>query len=369
MRITCAKDHLVERLGTAARAASARASIQAASGVRIDAADGERPAELAATDLELSLRVPLECEVEDPGAVVLPARLAQEIVRVLPADRVTIESDTADGRVRIACGGGEYLLHTHPLDDFPRLPDIDPERVFSLDRGVFWGTAELVQRAASRDESRPVLTGILVHFEPDRLTMAATDSYRMAVKETRLEHPVPEPLEAIVPSRAIAELGRLVPGGSEPLEVLVERNHVAFGIDGVWLTARRIEGQFPNFRQLKPDTFEHDVALPREELADVVRRVGIFARHNAPIRLSFSNGEVRVAASTPDLGEAHETIPAPFAGDGIEIGFNGDFLRDGVETVPGDEVHLHLITPLRPALLSAGTDDFWYLIMPIRLAQ
>jgi len=369
MRITCSKDHLAERLGTAARGTSPRASIQAAAGVRITAEDAERPAELAATDLELSFRVPFECEIESPGSVVLPARLAQEIIRVLRADRVVIESDAADGRVRIACGGGEYLLHTHPVEDFPRLPEIDHERVFEIDRDVFWATAELVQRAASRDESRPVLTGILIHFEPGLLTMAATDSYRMAVKETPLADAVPEPLEAIVPARAITELGRLVGSGNGPLAVLVERNHVAFGVDGVWMTARKIEGQFPNFRQLRPDAFEHDVALPREELAEVVRRVGIFARHNAPIRMAFTSGEVRITASTPDLGEAHETIPSAFSGEPIEIGFNGEFLRDGVETVPGDEVHLHLITPLRPALLSAGGEDFWYLIMPIRLSQ
>ena len=368
MKIHCSTDLLAHRLATAARATSTRASIQVAAGIRITAGNPEEPVELAATDLELSLRVPLDAEVEEPGAVVIPARLAQEVVRALKADRVTIASDGADGRVRITAGSGEYQLHTHPVDDFPRLPEIDPERVFDLDREAFLATLERVVRAASRDESRPVLTGVLVHFEPGRLTMAATDSYRLAVKETVIDNPIPEPLEAIIPARALAEVSRLATGSSDSISISVDRNQIAFGVDGIWMTARRIEGQFPNFRSLRPEGFEHDVRLPKDELAEVVKRVGVFARHNTPLRVAFSNGQLSISAQTPDVGEARETIPAPFGGDAFEIGFNADFLRDGIDAVVGDEAVLHLISPLRPALVTGVDDDFWYLIMPIRLS-
>ena len=368
MKITSSTDHLAERLATAARATSTRASIQVASGVRIAATDAEAPVEIAATDLELSLRVPLDAEVIETGSVVVPARVAQEIIRQLRTDRVTISTDGPDGRVRITAGSGEYGLHTHPVDDFPRLPEIDQERVFELDREAFSATVDRVIRAASKDESRPVLTGVLVHFETGALTMAATDSYRMAVKESVITDAIPEPLEAIVPARALAELGRLVSGSVGPISVAVDRNMVAFGVDGVWLTARRIEGQFPNFRALRPEGFEHEVRLPKAELADVVKRVGVFARHNAPLRLSFSSGELTISAQTPDVGDARESIPAPFTGDLFEIGFNAEFFRDGIDVVAGDDVVLRLINPLRPALLGGADDDFWYLIMPIRLS-
>ena len=339
-----------------------------AASIRITATSSEEPCELAATDLELSLRVPLEAEVDEPGSVVVPARLAQEIVRALRTDRVVLSTEGTDGRVLITSGSGEYHLHSLPVEDFPRLPEIDPERVFDLDRDVFTGTVDRVVRAASKDESRPVLTGVLCHFEPGQLTMAATDSYRLAVKETVIEDPIPEPLEAIVPARALAEVGRLATGGTGPIQIAVDRNQIAFGIDGTWLTARRIEGQFPNFRSLRPEGFEHEVRIGRDELAEVVRRVSVFARHNAPLRLAFTDAQLAISAQTPDVGDARETIPAAFAGEPFEIGFNAEFLRDGIDVVVNEDAMLRLISPLRPALVTGTDDDFWYLIMPIRLS-
>ena len=178
--------------------------------------------------------------------------------------------------------------------------------------------------------------------------------------------PGPE-LDAIVPARALLELGRIAPGASE-LELGVQENQVLFASDGVLLTTRRIEGQFPNYRQLLPETFEHEVALPREELLDVVRRVAVMAQRNAPLRLRFAEGELVVSAQTQDVGEACETMPSPFAGEPLEIGFNPEFLRDGIESAEGDDLRLKLISPLRPAVLQGAGDDFSYLIMPIRLA-
>jgi DNA polymerase-3 subunit beta len=367
MRITCRKDHLAERLAIVGRAASTRAGMQVASGIRIAAESAEAPLELAATDLELSLRVPADAErVDEPGSVVVPARLAQEIVRALPGETVTL-ADDGPARLRVSSGSGEYALHAFPSSDFPRLPELDPERIFSLDRRAVVATIEQVARAASRDESRPVLTGVLAHFEAHALTMAATDSYRLAVRETPLEQGAPEPLESIVPARALQELARLAGGGEGPIEVAVQDNVVGFVVDGVQLTARRIDGQFPNFRSLLPDSHTHELSLPRQELLDVVRRVSIFARQNAPVRLRLAAGELTISAQTPDVGDAHESVPANFQDEPFEIGFNPDYLRDGIEAVGGDEVVLRLISPLRPALLKGPGDDFWYLLMPIRL--
>jgi DNA polymerase-3 subunit beta len=223
-----------------------------------------------------------------------------------------------------------------------------------------------VSRAASRDESRPVLTGILVRFEGESLVMAATDSYRLAVKETSMSSGAPE-LDAIVPARALGELTRIAQVAGE-LQLGVLENQVIFATDGVLLTTRRIEGQFPNYRQLLPESFEHELKLPREELLEVVRRVSVMAQRNAPIRLRFAEGELTVSAQTQDIGEARESMPAPFSADPLEIGFNPEFLRDGIDSVEGDEVRLHLISSLRPAVIQGDSDDFSYLIMPIRLA-
>ena len=154
-----------------------------------------------------------------------------------------------------------------------------------------------------------MLTGVLVHFEAHALTMAATDSYRLAVREQPLEGGAPEPLEAIVPARALQEVARLAGSGEGGIDVVVQDNLVGFGIDGVQLTARRIDGQFPNFRSLLPDSHTHELTLPRAEVLDIVRRVGIFARQNAPVRVRLAAGELTISAQTPDVGDARESLP------------------------------------------------------------
>jgi DNA polymerase-3 subunit beta len=228
------------------------------------------------------------------------------------------------------------------------------------------GTIEKVARAASRDESRPVLTGILVRFEGSTLTMAATDSYRLAVKETALGESGPE-LDAIIPARALQELVRLA-AGSDEVKLGVHENHVVFGAGDVWLTSRRIDGQFPNYKQLLPESFEIEVATPRLPLVEVVKRAAVMAQRNAPLRLRFEEGELTVSAQSQDVGEARESLAIEYAGEPLEIGFNPEFLRDGLDAVAGDSVQLKLINPLRPGLLAAPDESFWYLIMPIRLA-
>jgi DNA polymerase-3 subunit beta len=235
-----------------------------------------------------------------------------------------------------------------------------------VERETLLETVARVSRSASRDESRPVLTGVLVRFEPGKLVMAATDSYRLSVKETEVEAAVPE-LEAIVPARALGELARIAPEGEE-LTLGLHENQVVFGTGSAWLTTRRIDGQFPNYKQLVPETFEHEVSLPREELLDVVRRVSVMAQRNSPLRLRFAEGELTVSAQTQDVGEARESLPAAFGAETLEIGFNAEFLRDGIESVAGEQLRLKLISPLRPAVLQGEDDDFLYLIMPIRLA-
>jgi DNA polymerase-3 subunit beta len=368
VRISCPKDDLLKHLQVVARGVSQRSSVQILSGVLIDAQSAELPVELAATDMELSVRGKLLADVHEPGRVVVPGRLLLDIVRHLPAQQVVLSSGDGPGQLKLECGASTYSLFTYDADDFPRLPEIDHGRTFGVDKDTFLQAAERVIRAASRDDSRPVLTGVLVEFADGVLTMAATDSYRMAVRTTKLEGGPPEQLTAIVPARALSDLIRISAAlGGEGLEIVVEENQVLFGTADVWLGARRIEGQFPEFRRLLPETFEHEVSLPRAEFADVIARVEVLAGRS-PLRLAFAPGELTVSAQTQEVGEGRESLPCDFRGEPLEIGFNPAFLREGVESIPGDTVLLKLITPLRPGLLTGGTDDYWYLIMPIRLA-
>src|SRR5205809_312704 len=363
MKVVCQREELSQRLGVVARAVSTRASVQILSGVLLRAEAGRL--HLAATDMELSLRSSLEAQVEGDGAVVVPGRLLVDLVRLLPDNEVTIEHRADENVVRVTSGPSSSTLHTYAAEDFPRLPDLDTVGTFTVDRESLLDTVSRVARSASRDESRPVLTGILVRFEAGKIVMAATDSYRLSVKETDLPGGVPE-LEAIIPARALAELARIAQAG-DTVELGVHENQVVFAAADVWLTTRRIDGQFPNYKQLLPETFEHELTLPRNELLDVVRRVGVMVQRTSPIQLRFAEGELTVFARTQDVGEAKESIPVQFSGEPMEIGFNAEFLREGVESMSGDDLRLKLISPLRPAVIDGGEDDPTYLIMPIRL--
>jgi len=234
---------------------------------------------------------------------------------------------------------------------------------------AFAETVGKVARSASRDETRPVLTGILVSASGQELRMVATDSYRLSVMETSLQTPLAGSFEANVPARALQELARITQQvGADDLAVSVGHNQAVFEVGGVVLSSRLIDGQFPNYRQLLPDAVEHELRISGSELADVVRRVSLLAQKNAPLRLAFEEGQLTVSAQTPDVGEASEVLPVPFKGEPFEIGFNPEFLRDGVESVDTGDVVVKLISPLRPGLIESADDGgFVYLIMPIRL--
>jgi DNA polymerase-3 subunit beta len=368
MKLSLSTSELLAQLQTVTRVASTRSAVQALSGVMIAAGEGSRT-ELLATDMEIGLRVPLQAEVARPGSAVLPARLLLDVARSLSAESLTMELRTAEQDIELICGPTTFHLRTLRAEDFPTLPSPSSDARVVLPAAAFVQTVSRVARSASRDETRPVLTGILMSASAQELRMVATDSYRLSVKETALESPLEGSLEANVPARALQELVRIaqqVP--AETLAVSVGQNQVVFELGDVVLSSRLIDGQFPNYRQLLPESVEHELRLASAELTDVVRRISLLAQKNAPLRLSFSEGTLTVSAQTPDVGEASESIPVPFHGESFEIGFNPEFLRDGLESIDSDELVLKLISPLRPGLIeSPETGDFVYLIMPIRL--
>jgi DNA polymerase-3 subunit beta len=349
------------------RVASTRSAVQALSGVQISAVgDG---AELRATDMEVGLRVPLPASVEREGAAVLPARLLLEVARSLPGDSATLELRPAEQDVEIISGAARFHIRTLRTEDFPPLPEAGGDNVIAVPARAFVETVNRVARSASRDETRPILTGILVSASEAELRMVATDSYRLSVKETKLETPLSAGFEANVPARALQELARIAQASDDAeLTVSVRTNQIVFEVGGDVLSSRLIDGQFPNYRQLLPDAYEHELTIASPELTEVVRRISLMAQKNAPLRLQFSEGELTVSAQTPDVGEASEKLPVPFAGEPFEIGFNPEFLRDGLESAEGQDLVLKLISPLRPGLIeTADGSGFLYLIMPIRL--
>jgi len=367
VKLSTSRDHLVTQLGTAIRAISTRSAIQALSGTRIEVREGR--IELQATDMEIGLRVPLEGTADADGSVVLPGRLFLDVVRSLPADTLTLALRAVEQDVEIVSGNARFHIRTLRGDEFPTLPSPGEGTTVKVPAAEFVATITQVERSASRDETRPILTGILVSAGERELRMVATDSYRLSVKETALETALEGSFEANVPSRALQELARIAQAlDASDLTVGVRENQIVFEVDSTVLSSRLIDGQFPNYRQLLPESSEHELRLPRGEIAEVVRRISLLAQRNAPLRLSFAPGEMTISAQTPDVGEASESVPVPFQGEPLEIGFNPQFLRDGLESLASEDCVLKLISPLRPGVIEAGDGTgFLYLIMPIRL--
>jgi DNA polymerase III subunit beta len=373
VKLSVASADLLAQLQSVSRVASTRSAVQALSGVQVAAtASG---VELRATDMEIALRVPLTAEVQREGTVVLPARLLLDVARSLPknADRVEFELRSEQQDVEVVAGHAKFHLRTLRAEDFPPLPAVGgsdaEDTVVDVPAQAFVETIEKVSKSASRDETRPILTGILVSASGSELRMVATDSYRLSVKETALEVPLDPGFEANVPARALDELRSIVANvGADVIRIGVRSNQVVFEVGGAVLSSRLIDGQFPNYRQLIPDGYEHQLRISGEELGEVVKRISLMAQKNAPLRLSFGDGELTVSAQTPDVGEASEPLPVPFAGEPFEIGFNPEFLRDGLDSVGSDDLILKLISPLRPGLIEGADESgFLYLIMPIRL--
>jgi DNA polymerase III subunit beta len=368
LKLTVSRETFLAKLGIAVRGASTRSPIQTLAGVLLRV--GEDGAELEATDMELGVRVALETTEASPGHAVIPGRLLLDVVRSLPTDQVSLEYRGAQQDVEVVAGPSKFHLRTLPPEDFPKLPEAPAEGAMTVPAAAFVDTIARVARAASRDETRPHLTGVLVTASGQELRMVATDSYRLSVKETNLEEPLAGSLEANVPARTLQELSRIASGTtSETIGVAALENQVVFTVDDVVLSSRLVEGRFPNYQQLLPESYEHELRVSRDELLEVVRRVGLLAQKNAPLRLRFTEGTLDVSAQTPDVGEASESLPVPFAGEPLEIGFNPDFFREGLESAESNELILKLISPLRPGLLQSGDEGagFIYLVMPIRL--
>jgi DNA polymerase-3 subunit beta len=374
MRAVCNTETFGRKLQLVSRGVSARSTIQLLGGILLEA-EGET-LKLSATDMEISIQTSSPAEIEEEGRVVIPARIFNDIVRSLPGGQFTLEHESSEGTVRLAAGENEYRIRTYAADDYPQLPEFAEEGTFRMSGESLVETVEKVSRSYSRDETRPVLTGILISFEDSRVRMVTTDSYRLSIKETELATtPFEGTREAIIPARAMQEVSRIFSGSDEDdVEVSLSENQALFRIGDVVFGTRLIDGNFPEYRRLLPSGFERKIAVSREKLIDTLRRVNLFAARQTPpvpVSLSFSEGAVEVIVRNGEVGDAHERLEAS-SEDEFLISFNPSYLLDGVSAIDSDEVVFKLNEALKPGLIvpqSNGDEaepDFLYLIMPMR---
>jgi DNA polymerase III subunit beta len=362
VKFRCDRDLLSEALQTVQRGVSTRPGIPALTGVLMTVGEGELA--LTTTDLEVTTEVRIPVDGREDGNALVPARLLADMVKALPPDAVDFETDGSQAKV--SCRSFEGNLRCLVAEDFPAVRDVEGVRV-SVEAAAFGEGVGQVARAASRDEARPVLTGVLIEANREGLTLAATDSYRLAFRE--LQATGDGEAKALVPERAIAEAGRAAAGEEKgQVELVIGDSQTAFRVGSLRMTSRLIEGEFPNYRQLLPEPGQNRLGTGRQELLEAVRRVGLLARESSPVRMELNALGVRLSSSSPDLGGAVEAVEGSYEGEELTVAFNPTYLGDGLSAPTSERVTVELRDGLKPALIRGeGQDAYTYLVMPVRL--
>ncbi len=374
MKLRCERDVLVEALSTAGRAVSSRGgALPVLQGVRLEVVGDEL--RLAGSDLDLTIQVTAPVAGQEDGVCVIPARLAADIVRALEPGAVQIETD--DDEARIASGRSQFAVRVLPADEFPRLPVQSGDAV-TLAGADFAEALRQVVRAASSDDARPVLTGVLMAAEDPGLRLVATDSYRLAVRDLPGASVLREGQKVLIPSRALTELQRLAGAAPEKgddkapaaeVTLRLGEHDATFEVGNVRLTTRLIEGEFPNYRQLIPASYPNRLIVGREALLDALRRVRLLVRdQTTPARIALKADGIQLTVVSSEIGQATEDVDAKYEGAEMTVAFNPGYLIDGVEAITGDEVLLETLDALKPATLrSTEGGEYLYLLMPVRV--
>jgi DNA polymerase-3 subunit beta len=358
------RDALQEALATASRAAATRGgALPVLSGVRMEAAGSSL--QVTGSDLDLTIQVEADVSVEQEGVCVVPARLITDIVRALEPGAVVFEVD--DGEARISSGRSQFAVRVLPAEEFVRVAVPTGEAV-TLAAADFAEALRQVVPAASHDDARPILTGVLMAAEAGGLRMVATDSYRLALRDLPGTSVLREGQSVLVPSRALGELTRLL-AGADHVTLRLADDAASFEVGNVRMRTRLLEGEFPNYRQLIPSAYPNRAIIGKEPLLDAVRRVKLLAREATPVRIALKADGLELTAITQDVGTAHEDLDAKYEGNEMVVAFNPEFLIDGVEAIPGDEVQLETLDALKPATVRpTGGSEYLYLLMPVRVS-
>jgi DNA polymerase III subunit beta len=381
VRFRVDREVLADAVAWAARTLPSRPSVPVLAGIRMEAGDALN---VSSFDYEVSAEVSLPVTTEEPGTVLVSGRLLAEITRSLP-DR-PVEMAAEGSKVILTCGSATFTLLTMPVEDYPTLPAMPPP-TGSVGSDIFAAAVTQVAVAAGRDDTLPVLTGVRVEINGDIITLAATDRYRLAVRELRW-NPGQAGLAAaaLVPARTLADTARSLTSGAEVsialglrardgADAAAAEGMIGFEGGGRRTTTRLLDGEFPKFRSLLPDQVNAVAELPTAAFTESVKRVALVAERSTPVRLAFSAGQLVLEAGTGDEAQAVESLEASFDGDDIQIAFNPQYLLDGLSAIDSDTARMSFTIPTKPAVITgkpAGDDpaqpDYRYLLMPIRLA-
>jgi len=373
MRIQTTKTDLLNTVIFSNRAVGQKASSFILSGIMLNA---QKNLTVYSTDLETSIKSVMKAKVLEEGRVVVPARILINILKSLKESKIELELDKSTNQVKIMCENAHFTLNTLSLEEYPGFPEIKKENPFEINLNKFKNSVSKVQKAVSLDESRAILTGVLLEIEKGLLTMAATDSYRLALIKERIESISTDkpPLRVIVPARV---LDSIIKGEykSNNIEVNIEENQISFYLKGDnnkdnIIVSRLLSGNFPEYKQLVPSNLKHNIVVKKEKILDVVKRISSISQNNIPIKLTIEKGKISVSMDIKEIGSSSEDLEVSYGEKRMEIAFNPDFLIDGINIIDGENIILSIEEPLKPILLKPEKDkNLLYLLMPIRVSQ
>src|SRR6202048_1520425 len=363
MKFSISKDKLLEGLSTVQNVVSTRTTLPILSNVLLQASDAE--IRLTTTDLDVGVRGSVEAQVERTGATTLPARRLFAIVRKLPASEIYFDIDTKN-LASIRSGSSYFKILGLPEEEFPPLARFDDAKVFNISQKELKDGLKKTAYAISTDETRYVLNGILFSFKDNKLTLVATDGRRLALVDLEIEFPSSQETEIIVSTKAVTEIQRLVREEGE-VKLSIGENQIACELNRTLLVSKLIQGNYPNYRQVIPSEPKERITLERETLLNAVRRVALLASEKSnSVKLSFSKANIDIVATTPDVGEARESLPVMYKGREFSIAFNPEFLMAPLRNLSTDEVYLDLIDEMSPGVIKIA-GPFLYVLMPMRL--
>jgi len=379
MKLVCAQNNLNSHLSLVSRAVSSRPTHPVLANVLLNADAATQRVSLSAFDLSLGIQTSFAAQVQESGSLTLPAKLLGDIVSRLPDGDITLDSGTdADaGLTTLTCASGRYQMRGMGAEEFPELPVIEDGELATLSAEALIDGLRGSLFAASADETKQVLTGVHLSLQPDGLEFAATDGHRLSVVQTIEEDASPDrsksetALNVTIPAKALQELIKMLGQGGSSVAVQFDQGQAIFEWTDQRLTSRLLEGQYPNYRQLIPKQFTHQMTVDRRLLLGALERISVLAdQKNNIVKLSLdgSNQELTLSVDAQDVGSGRETMPAQISGDSLDVAFNVKYLVDGLKAIVTSEVQMQLNTATSPAILSPlGSIKMTYLVMPVQV--
>lgn len=365
LKFSINKTDLQNALTTVQKGVSTRSTLPVLSGILLDVQADK--VVLQSTDLELSIQYSVDALIEEEGKTVVPGKLFTDIIKNLPDAAIHIQS--GEGEAKITCDNSSFSVHTLNYEDFPGFPNVETSQSLSIKFTQFASMIKKVSRVVSKDESRAILTGVLITFDEGKLRMVATDSYRLALTEMDMEDTAADDFQCVIAGNFLNEIAGL-PSSDDMVTIALAENQIVVDYQNVVFINRRIEGNYPNYKQLIPDEYTTRATIDLSEIISSVKRASLLSSSTAPMKfdLNIASQTMQITVTSPDVGSVQETIVCEIEGEDTEIAFNSAYVIDGLTVVKGDKVYLEVQSSLKPGIFRAlSPENFLYLIMPVRI--